>query len=237
MPKKKCPQVVPTVSKDNYFDESTQSSIIKFQNEPDIEKKKIIFVKEIQPAFLKLIENIIFVYKFHALGSLELLKSDALSFLFENLYKFDGSRGHKAFSYFNVIVKNYFIQKVKVYKKKNNSDVPFDKNVISILEQTCSDKFSYSLEEELVNREFSILLKEEIKNWRDKFDKVQEKKVLEAVIMLLDNPDIITLLNKKGIYLYLREITGLNTKQCVTNLEKLRKKYRKYKTKFLNGEV
>jgi hypothetical protein len=229
--------MVPVERKENYFDEVTQASIVKFQSEPDIEKKKKIFIEEIQPAFLKLIENIIFVYKFHALGALEQLKNDCLSFLFENLYKFDGTKGHKAFSYFNVIAKNYFIQKVKVYKKKNKSDIPFDKNALTIIEQDHSDMSTYSLEEDSVRREFMLLLKDEIKKWRDKFDKAQEKKVLEAVIMLLDNPDVISIYNKKGIYLYLREICGLNTKQIVTNLCKLRKKYERFKRSYYNGDI
>jgi len=53
--------------KKKYFDQDTEDSIVKFQQEPDIEIKKIIFVKEIRPAFSKLIENVIFVYKFYTL--------------------------------------------------------------------------------------------------------------------------------------------------------------------------
>src|SRR3989344_1202031 len=82
----------------NYFDHNTEASIVKFQKEPDIENKKKIFVEEIRYSFAKLIENIIFVYKFHSLGDIEILKNDCLSFLFETLYKFDATKGHKAFS-------------------------------------------------------------------------------------------------------------------------------------------
>jgi hypothetical protein len=232
----KTASLLPLPESKNYFDDLTQASITKFQNESDIEKRKEIFVTEIRPAFEKLIENIIFVYKFHSLGSLDLLKADAISFLFENLYKFDGSRGSKAFSYFNVIAKNYFIQKVKVYKKKNKSDVPFDQTMLNNLEQERSD-LVYSYEEESIKKEFLILLKEEIKTWRNKFDKVQEKKVLEAVIILLENPDVISIQNKKGIYLYLREITGLCTKQIVTNLGKLRRKYKRFCCSYWDGKI
>ena len=38
--------------------------------------------------------------------------------------------------------------------------------------------------------------------------------------------------NKKAVYLYLRELTGLNTKQVVNNLNKLREKYRVFKNKW-----
>lgn len=219
----------------NYFDHRTEASIVKFQTEPDLEQKKRIFVEEIQPSFLKLIENIIFVYKFHTLGDLDILKNDCLSFLFETLYKFDVSKGSKAFSYFNVIAKNWFIQKVKIYKKKNKSDVYFDKALLNKLES--DDKMVHNHEETLMDMEFLLLLKDEVKKWRGKFEKKQEKMVLEAVILLLNNPDLISIYNKKGIYLYIREITGLNTKQVVTNLSKVKKKYELFKKKYQDGEI
>jgi len=219
----------------NYFDQNTENSIVKFQKEPDIEEKKRIFVAEIQPSFAKLIENIIFVYKFHTLGDLEMLKNDCLSFLFETLYKFDATKGHKAFSYFNVIAKNWFIQKVKIFKKKNKSDVHFDNVILNKLES--DNKLVHNHEEVLLDVEFLMLLKDEVKKWRSKFDKKQEKMVLEAVILLLNNPDLISIYNKKGIYLYIREITGLNTKQVVTNLSKVKKKYDLFKKKYQDGEI
>lgn len=220
----------------NYFDHNTEASIVKFQSEPDHEKKKEIFVQEIQPSFLKLIENIIFVYKFHTLGDLDILKNDCLSFLFETLYKFDATKGHKAFSYFSVIAKNWFIQKVKVHKKKNKSDVYFDKALLNKLETT-DDKFVHNHEDDLMSVEFLLLLKEEVKRWRHKFDKKQERMVVEAVILLLNNPDLISIYNKKGIYLYIREITGLNTKQVVTNLTKVKRKYQMFQKKYQAGEI
>src|SRR3990167_3817201 len=220
----------------NYFDHNTEASIVKFQKEPDIENKKRIFVEEIQHSFAKLIENIIFVYKFHSLGDIDILKNDCLSFLFETLYKFDATKVHKAFSYFNVIAKNWFIQRVKIHKKKSKSDVYFDKVLLNKLEST-DDKFVHNDEEMFINVEYLILLKEEIKKWRTKFDKKQEKMVLEAIILLLNNPDLINIFNKKGIYLYIREITGLNTKQVVTNLSKIRKKYETFKRKYHAGEI
>jgi len=176
------------------------------------------------------------VYKFHSLGDIEILKNDCLSFLFETLYKFDATKGHKAFSYFNVIAKNWFIQRVKIHKKKSKSDVYFDKVLLNKLEST-DDKFVHNDEEMFINVEYLILLKEEIKKWRTKFDKKQEKMVLEAIILLLNNPDLISIYNKKGIYLYIREITGLNTKQVVTNLSKIRKKYETFKRRYYAGEV
>ena len=50
--------------------------------------------------------------------------------------------------------------------------------------------------------------------------------------ILLHNIEDIEIFNKKAVYLYLRELTGLNTKQVVNNLNKLREKYRSFKTKW-----
>lgn len=55
------------ISSPNYFNDETEKSVIKYQDEQDIEKKNQVFSKEIRPALAKLIENIIYVYKFHLL--------------------------------------------------------------------------------------------------------------------------------------------------------------------------
>ena len=47
----------------------------------------------------------------------------------------------------------------------------------------------------------------------------------------------IEIFNKKAIYLYLREITGLNTKQIVSCLNKMRAKYSIFKKKWDQGEI
>ena len=104
------------------------------------------------------------------------------------------------------------------------------------------------LEEDLVSEEptyfekrsemeFWGSLNQEIDTWNSFMLKENEKKVLMAVRILLDSADTIEIFNKKAIYLYLREITGLNTKQVVNNLNKLRKRYRVFKDKWENGQI
>jgi hypothetical protein len=85
--------------------------------------------------------------------------------------------------------------------------------------------------------EFWTSLGSEIDTWDSFMVKENEKKVLMAVRILLDSADQIEIFNKKAIYLYLREITGLNTKQVVNNLNKLRKRYRAFKVKWENSEI
>lgn len=219
----------------NYFNQGTEDAIVRFQNEEDLETRKAIFVVDIKPAFDKLVENIVNVYHFHSIGNVDILRYDCVSMLFESLYKFDSSKGHKAFSYFNVIAKNWFIQKSKIAKKRNSADVEFNKDVLSHLEQNTDKVIVQSHEDNLESDEFFDFLREDINNWDQKFLKPQERKVLEAVIHLLNNPDSPSIYNKKGIYLYIREMTNLNTKQIVTNLSKFRKRYQLFRKKYQAG--
>ena len=55
--------------------------------------------------------------------------------------------------------------------------------------------------------------------------------------ILLNSIEDIEIFNKKAIYLYLREITGLNTKQIVSQLNKFRKKYRLFREDWDNDKI
>lgn len=218
-----------------YFDSETEKGIIEFQKEPDIQKRKEIFGSRIRPAFAKLIENIIFVYEFKSLENIEVLENDCMSSLFECLCKFKPEKG-AAFSYFNIISKNWFLQEVKLRKKRIQQDIPINRE---LLEQS-EDRKKFivsSFEDELINIEFLKLLKEEMDSWSDKVKNQQEKKVLDAVIELFDKIDDLSLLNKKSIYVYMRSITGFNTKQIALNLSKLKKRYILFKKRFHDGKV
>ena len=64
-----------------------------------------------------------------------------------------------------------------------------------------------------------------------------ERKVYNAIRTILNSVEDIEIFNKKAIYLYLREITGMNTKQIVTQLNKFRKKYRLFKDDWDNINI
>ena len=87
------------------------------------------------------------------------------------------------------------------------------------------------------DNEFWTQLWSEIDSWDTDSLKENEKKVYEAIKILLSSPDDIEIFNKKAIYLYIREITGLNTKQIVNNLNKMRKRYRVFKDKWNEGDL
>jgi hypothetical protein len=92
-------------------------------------------------------------------------------------------------------------------------------------------------EDSIEEAQFWDALWNEIDKWGEMPMKPTEEKVYKAVKILLEQPDDIEIFNKKAIYLYLREITGLNTKQVVNNLNKLRIKYRSFKSDWDEGRI
>ena len=86
--------------------------------------------------------------------------------------------------------------------------------------------------------EFWYHLKSEVDRWSDSnlFVKENEKKVIQAVKILLESVQDIEILNKKAVYLYLREMTGLKTKQIVNTLNKMRTRYKFFILKYERGD-
>ena len=94
----------------NYFSADTQAAIVLYQNSDCLSEKNKLYVEQILPAFEKLAQNLIFIYGFISPGEpYEHLKNDCVSFLFETIHKWDPGKGTKAFSYFNVVAKNWLI--------------------------------------------------------------------------------------------------------------------------------
>ena len=83
-----------------------------------------MYVTLIQPAFNEMVDKIAYTYKFTSLPNIEDLKEECKIWLTTILDKFDVSKGSKAFSYFSVITKNWFIHKVK--KNSNGREVSLE---------------------------------------------------------------------------------------------------------------
>ena len=77
----------------------------------------------------------------------------------------------------------------------------------------------------------------ELGSWDVSQMKENDIKVYKAINILFESKEDIEIFNKKAIYLYLREITGLNTKQIVNSLKKFRKKYSNFKQGWENTEL
>ena len=91
-----------------------------------------------------------------------------------------------------------------------------------------------TLREDRERNEFFNHLKGEVDSWKEMPLRANEQKTIQAIQILFENSDNIEIFNKKAIYLYIREITGLNTKQVVSSLNKIRKRYREFKSEWDN---
>ena len=76
-----------------------------------------------------------------------------------------------------------------------------------------------------------------MKSWDETQMKENDLKVYKAIVVLFESKEDIEIFNKKAIYLYMREITGLNTKQIVNNLNKIRAKYRQFKKNWDDAKI
>jgi len=222
-------------SKNHYFTSVHEEAIIKYASTNDRELRSKLYEEYIQPAFDQMVDKIIYTYRFTTLPNIDYLKADCKVWLTTILNKYDPNKGSKAFSYFSVVTKNWFIHKVKRTQKRNRTEVFMEDLLNELEEDLISHEPTY--EQKRTEIEFWNSLDAEIDTWDSFMLKENEKKVLMAVRILLESADTIEIFNKKAIYLYLREITGLNTKQVVNNLNKLRKRYRTFRNKWQSGEI
>ena len=217
-----------------YFTEVTEQAIVDYCNTSSLAKRSELYIEHIQPAFNELVDKIVYTYKFTSLENIEYHKDDCKIWLTTILGKFDPTKNKKAFSYFSVVTKNWFTHKAKKQTKKNRREVNYDEMVreVEAVSGTEGD-----LMPDIEEKEFWLSLLSEINSWQNLSLKPNEEKVLNAVITLMENIEQIEIFNKKAVYLYMREITGLNTKQIVSALNKMRERYRTFKKKWNEGEI
>ena len=221
--------------KNHYFTQIHEDAIVEYANITCNKRRTVLYVQFIQPAFDEMVNKIIFTYRFTSLPNIDSLRDECKVWLTTILDKYDPNKGSKAFSYFSVVTKNWFIHKVKQNARRAKKEV-FIEDIVNLLDTRVVSK-EKQYDEVREDFEFWDNFFQELVDWDGEMLKENEKKVLEAVKILFESSNDIEIFNKKAIYLYLREITGLNTKQVVNNLNKLRKKYRVFKNKWESGEI
>ena len=182
-----------------------------------------------------MVDKIVFTYRFTTLPNIEELRDDCKIWLTTILAKYDPNRGSKAFSYFSVITKNWFIHQVKKNSKRAKREVDYESSDAELQKSRMTSEITFLNDE--IEKEFWEHLWKEIDSWETEDLRENERKVLGAIRTLFTNIDKIQIFNKKAIYLYMREITGLNTKQVVGGLKRLRAKYHDFNKKWNEGEV
>tara|TARA_E500000318_G_scaffold83562_2_gene79239 strand:+ start:149 stop:901 length:753 start_codon:yes stop_codon:yes gene_type:complete len=219
-----------STTKKLYFGKEAHEAIIEYQSTQCRNERHKIYEKKIRQSFHKLVENLIFIHGFaRDPVTFQTLKFDCVTFLYETLEKFDPERGSKAFSYFNVCAKNFLIIQTNKRNKNSRRSVSFS----DYPNLSASDKRQIEFYNAVPSPESTLIQKED----RDRMFKVlgmidnrlsneNEKLCVKAVTKLFKDIDSLELLNKRAIFVYLREISGLNPKQLSVAMSSVRKHFR-----------
>jgi hypothetical protein len=214
-----------------YFTQVHEDAILEYISCNDSVKKNELYSNTIRPVFVEMINKIVFTYKFGSLPNVDALKEECEIHLITILSNFDAAKGSKAFSYFSVVTKNWFIARVKKNAIQMKREAKYDEISKKVEVQYLSIYNEY--EEDRNKEEFMSRFMAEVNNWENKFNlKDNEKKILEAIKILFKESENIEIFNKKAIYLYIREMTNLNTKQILNNLKRFRGEYGSFKKKW-----
>jgi hypothetical protein len=213
-----------------YFHEGTHNAIVAYQVAECHKEKESLYVKEILPAFDKLVENLIFIHGFASNGvPFEELKSDCVAFLYETLNKFDPTKGSKAFSYFNVVAKNWLIIKAKQRNKRNRRHVSID-DTESLAMRDYAKIESHNAEPA---QDFRMMKADAMQNLDNLLKEIKEKlsgeneiACMNAIITLFGKIEDLDLLNKRAVFVYMRDLSNLNPKQLSISMSVIRKHYR-----------
>lgn len=221
--------------KNHYFTKVHEQAIIDYCSSECPKERNELYKDFIGPVFDEMVDKIVYTYKFTTLPNIDTLREDCKNWLITVLNKFDPEKGSKAFTYFSVVSKNWFIAEVKKTSKRSKREIHLEDYYFS---SETNNETVASMQQLIVHNtyaqdrsrhEFFAHLKEEVAGWKQLPLRPNEQKTIQAIEILFEESANIEIFNKKAIYLYIREITGLNTKQVVSSLNKIRKRYSEFK--------
>ena len=222
-------------TKNQYFTADTEEAIIEYLNETDDKKRNQIYNDRIWYGFHKLTENIIHTFKFYytEVDTIAELQHEVTAFLLEKLHLYKQEKG-KAFSYFGTIAKRYLI----LYNNNNYKKLKQRATVEDIDEDQ-------TINIELINGQDAPMSKEGPSEFVDYliqymdihlftlFPKIEDAKTADAIIELFRKRENLDIFNKKGIYIYIREITDQSTPQITKVIKKMKKTYKKLLSQYV----
>jgi hypothetical protein len=216
-----------------YFDASAQEAIINYAKSSSVEEREHIYCDGIRPAFEKLAENLILIHKFaNNPADLEILKNDCINFMYEKVEKYDPSHGSKAFSYFNVVAKHWLINNSAKIRKRQSLHVNIDSpESMKLIERAKLLEYQTvtSIEDELISEEN---MKQLVKNFDKLLNQLSHPNdiaCMQSIITIFNMRDQLDFFNKRAIFVYIRDLSGLTSKQLSSSMSNIRKLYRSYK--------
>lgn len=240
------------VYKNNYFAKPEETHVKNFLMIPkdDHEARKLYFQNHLYKPFRKLSENIINTYgNFHGFFNMGIetkeLKAICMAYIFDSIDKFDPLRRTKtnqlpkAYSFFGTIIKRHLIGLSKKSQQKYRHHIDLnDGNVyINYMEH---EDLHYS--DEYFNDNHIFINK--ITEWYEENHlkigiKIQKEiDIMNAVLHILNKSENVENANKKQLYIYIREMTGHETKNITPTLKKMKTAYVHLRQNYINkGEI
>lgn len=213
-----------------YFDSETQRAIESFQQAGDNETRHALYLDKIMPAFDKLVESLIFIYGFASPNEpIEHMKNDCVTFLYESLHKFDATRGTKAFSYFNVVARNWLVISSKNRQKKVRRFVSIEdlkESKSAEAEMYHSTMIGSTPEDQMVEAGHRDVILETMRKIKKMLNQTHEQACIDAIITVFEQLDDLDFLNKRAVFVYVKNISNLNQKQMGSAMSVIRKHYR-----------
>lgn len=212
-----------------YFHQGTQDAIVAYQQADDLAVREELYVKEIFPAFTQLAENLIFMHGFAKGTDFETLRNDCVTHLYVTLEKWDPARGTKAFSYFNVVAKHYLIIQTKKRKKNNRRHISLDDETsLSYAEKRMIEKFGYlpGPDDVMIMKDRPQEIQALLQEIKLRVSNENEIACIDSILEIFNRVDDLDFLNKRAIFVYLREISGLTPKKLSIAMSVIRRHYR-----------
>jgi hypothetical protein len=242
-----------------YFAEKEEQAVIDYIRSNSLEEKNKIYNEILIEPFRKMIQSILRVYPIH-IGNycMEEIESNALTHLIEHMIKFNPEKitksGNKtkAYSYCQTIIRNYYKDHGKKSYIEKKINLNFDDYVDEINE---SIEHSYEIETECYNN-LEVLIKKVTNKIEERIEdinsnlKENEINVGYAIINVFknwhvlfmeDSPDgrynkrVTNKYEKNKILFYLKEQTGLTTKEIRLGIKPFKEIYFLEKIDLLNN--
>ena len=239
-----------------YFAKKEEQAVIDYINSDSVEEKNRIYNEILIEPFRKMIQSILRKYPIH-IGSytMEEVESYALTHLIEHMVQFNPDRitksgvKTKAYSYCQTIIRNYY----KDHSKKSYTEKKIKLNFDDYIDEI-NENIEYSYEIEDNDQQLEKLIDDVIIKIEDKIDndpliKKNEILVGDAIVNILknwhilfmeDSPDgkyekrVTNKFAKNKILLYLKEQTGLSTKEIRIGIKPFKELYFFEKMKYID---
>lgn len=221
--------------KNEYFTIETERAIIEYNSCDNQRRKNEIYQKEIKYAFEKLAEFVLNTYKFKYFDMPPAdVKREVVSALIEKIHMYEDGKG-KAFSYFNIVAKNYLI-----YHNNRNFKRWKQNSLLSEMPETWDpdDKF----EEKEMKQDYKEFKDVMLEYWDEHiltiFPVKRDVQIADAILELFRRSENIENFNKKHLYLLIREMTGYKTHYITKVVNTMKSHQKKILNSFLeNGTI